>query len=168
MKPMMVTVLLLLLVVVPGLLWFVARALPDTTHHAAERVLSTDVATLRQVLDAVEDQPRWRRALARVEVSGNAWTETDARGRVLRFRWTEQSDDRYRLVFEDDRGLQGTWTATWSPTNEGLRVRVEESITLRHPWSRLMARAFFDPDAFLAAWFDDLEAELSRKATTNG
>lgn len=31
-----------------------------------------------------------------------------------------------------------------------------------------MTRVFFDPDAFLAAWFDDLEAELSRMATTNG
>lgn len=165
---MIATVLLLLLVVVPGLLWTVARSLPDTTHHAAERVLATDVATLRQVLDAVEHQPRWRRDIARVDVSGNAWTETDARGRVLRFRWTERNDDRYRLLFEDDRGLQGTWTAAWTPTSEGLRVRVEESISLRHPWSRLMARAFFDPDAFLAAWFDDLEAELSRKATTNG
>jgi hypothetical protein len=168
MPPMRTTLLLSLLVLVPVLLWFVARALPDTTHHAAERVFATDVATLRQVLDAVENQPRWRRDMAHVEVSGDEWTETDARGRVLRFRWTERSDDRYRLVFEDDRGLQGTWTAAWTPTPEGLRLRVEERITLRHPWSRLMARVFFDPDAFLAAWFEDLEAELSRKATTNG
>jgi hypothetical protein len=31
-----------------------------------------------------------------------------------------------------------------------------------------MARVFFDPDAFLTEWFDDLEAELSRRETTNG
>lgn len=168
MRAMLTPSLRFLMALVPVVLWFVARALPETTRHAAERVLATDMATLRHVLDAVEDQPRWRRGMARVEVLGSAWEETAARGGVLRLHWTERSSGRYRLVFEDGHGLKGTWTATWAPTPEGLSLRVEESITLRHPGSRLMARVFFDPDAFLAAWFDDLEAELSRKATTNG
>lgn len=167
MRLMLTSSLLVLFVLVPVMLWFMARALPETTRHAAERVLATDVATLRDVLDAVEDQPHWRRGVARVERSGDGWAEIGARGRVLRFHWTERDSAGYRLVFEDDHGLHGTWTATWASTAEGLRLRVEESITLRHPWSRLMARVFFDSDAFLTEWFDDLEAELSRRVTTN-
>jgi hypothetical protein len=149
-------------------LWWAGSRLPDPRVATGERALPGDAEAFRALLDAVEDQPRWRRNVTRVERQREIWIEYDARGQAIRFRWTERGPNRYRLAFEGGFGVSGEWTATWVPVANGLQVRVEERVSVPHPLRRLMVRVFFDPEAFMNAWFDDVDAELRRKEAAHG
>lgn len=167
----MMRLLIVFLVVAPSIalgLWWVRSRLPDPRVASAVRTLPGDAVAFRALLDAVEDQPRWRRNVTRVERQGETWTEFDARGQAIRFRWTERGPDRYRLALEGGLGVSGEWTATWGPVANGLQVRVEERVSVPHPFRRLMARVFFDPEDLMNAWFDDVDAELRRKQVAHG
>lgn len=142
-----------------------ARA-PRARAARAERHLAAAPVVVQAVVEDVESQPRWRGDVARVERRADgSFSEWDASGRETRFV-PAAAQGGVTLGFTG-RGFRGEFRATLTPEGDGTRVRVEEQLTLDSATSALLAALFFDLDAFVARWLDDLDRESARRAAAS-
>ena len=149
----------------------VGLLLPQTRIGTHEAVLSAPPERVRGTILDVGTQAAWRSELASVEVApdGRAWIERTRAGERIRFELVEATERRVALRFDSSRGYRGEWTGELAPTPDGgTRLRVRESATVRNPLSRVVARLFFDPEAFARRWVDELAAELGRRGVAAG
>lgn len=136
-------------------------ALPDTRTGQAERLLPAPPEAVRALILDVQRQPDWRAGIAAVAVDAEGWTETAKSGETIRFRLLETAP-AIRLSFVSSRGYHGQWTGTLTPQGAGTRLSVTEEATVPGPLNRLLARLFFDPDAFAERYLTELESALRR------
>lgn len=74
-----------------------------------------------------------------------------------------------RAFFESTRGYTGQWQADLATTGAGgTRLTVTEQATTPSPLGRVLSRLFFDPEAFAAAYLDELGAETARRSLDRG
>jgi hypothetical protein len=162
MKPwIFIPVGLVLVVLVAGI---IGGTLPAT--RTVRRTVEIPVSPERiwTVLLRLQDQPAWRGDLASVTVHDMTrgkehWTEQPRRGPSLTFRTTQRTDTTWSLAYSGPAA--GTWTCRIERlAPDRSRFHFEESSTVGNPYARLLARLFFDPDAFVDAYLAALERRV--------
>jgi hypothetical protein len=121
-------------------------------HASAEHILNT--------LRDVENQPAWRKDIKSIEISDGGWTEVSSRNVRTKFHWVSVTPEKVELSYVSDAGFSGTWVANFTKSAAGTRMDVVEQVTIRNPFSRLISRIFFDPDAFSRSYLDQLKGKV--------
>jgi hypothetical protein len=143
-----------------GVVFLVGLLLPATREGRAEVVIAAPAARIVAVIAEVEAQPEWRAGVAAVERTGDGWVEITARGERISFVAEEMGAARVQLRFGSDAGYSGTWEAVLAPEGEGTRVSVVERAVVPQPLGRILARLFFDPEAFATSYLEALKARV--------
>jgi hypothetical protein len=134
--------------------------LPVAREGRAEVVIAAPPAQVVAVIADVEAQLAWRAGIATVERTAEGWVEITARGERIAFVAAEMGEARVRLRFASDAGYSGTWEAVLLPVGAGTRVSVLERAELPSPLGRILARVFFDPEAFATTYLAALKARV--------
>lgn len=150
------TVLFLLV----GSVFLVGWLLPATREGRAEVVIAAEPARIVEVIADFETQVAWREGISRVERSADGWVEVTARGERIRFVSEEMGEAHIRLRFVSDAGYSGSWEAVLTPEAEGTRITVVERAEIPAPLGRILARLFFDPEAFATTYLAELKARV--------
>lgn len=145
------------LLLLAGLVVLVGWLLPATREGRAEAVIAAPPARIVAVIADVEAQPDWREGIAAVERTAEGWVEVTARGERISFVTEEMGAARVRLRFLSDAGYSGTWEAVLAPADEGTRIAVVERAVVPSPLGRILARLFFDPEAFATRYLAALK-----------
>lgn len=137
-------------------------ALSPMREGRAEIAIAVPPERVIAVITDVARQPEWRDGVASIEVDGDGWVETTTRGEVISFAWSKREPLKLALTFRSDAGYHGMWQAELEPQATGTLVTVVERAAIDNPLSRLMARMFFDPQAFAARYLQALKIEAER------
>lgn len=148
------------LLVLAGLVVLVGWLLPATREGRAETVIAAPPARIVAVIADVAAQPGWRDGIAAVERTGDGWVEVTARGERISFVTEEMGETRIRLRFASDAGYSGSWEAVLVPDGDGTRIAVVERAAVPSPLGRILARLFFDPEAFATTYLAALKARV--------
>ena len=146
--------------VVVGLALLVGWMLPATREGRAEVVIAAPASRIVAVIEDVEAQSQWRDGIAAVEWTADGWVEVTARGERIAFVVEEMGGARVRLRFASDAGYSGEWEAVLTPNGDGTRVAVVERAVVPSPIGRILARLFFDPEAFATTYLTALKARV--------
>ena len=147
-------------VLLVGVVFLVGWLLPAAREGRAEVVNAAQAEAVVAVIADVEAQPAWREGIAAVERTAEGWVEVTARGERISFVAEEMGATGVRLRFSSDAGYAGTWEAVLTPEGGGTRVSVVERAVVPSPLGRILARLFFDPEAFAAMYLAALEARV--------
>ena len=159
---MFILVGLVLVVLIAGI---VGVMLPSTRTVRRTVEIPASPERVWTVLLRLQDQPAWRPDLASVTVHDTTrgkehWTEQPRRGPSLTFRTTLLTDTTWSLAYSGP--ADGTWTCRLeSVATDRSQFHFEESSTVRNPYARVLARLFFDPDAFVDAYLAALERRVT-------
>jgi hypothetical protein len=148
------------LVLLAGLVVLAGWLLPATREGRAEVVIAAKPAQIVEVIADVEAQGAWREGISSVERSADGWVEVTARGERISFMTEEMGEARIRLRFASDAGYSGSWEAVLTPEAEGTRIAVVERAEIPSPLGRILARLFFDPEAFATTYLAALKARV--------
>lgn len=148
------------LCLVAGLALLVGWMLPATREGRAEVVIAAPASRIVAVIEDVEAQSQWRDGIAAVEWTADGWVEVTARGERIAFVVEEMGGARVRLRFASDAGYSGEWEAVLTPNGDGTRVAVVERAVVPSPIGRILARLFFDPEAFATTYLAALKARV--------
>ena len=148
-----------------GLIILAGFLLPATRTGQVDRVVNVPPTQLTSVILDRASQSKWRPDLAKVEIeSATRWTETTTRGEVIRFELTRQDARLIQMRFEGGYGYQGQWEGRLVPTaSGGTHIFVTEQVTTPSPFGRILARLFFNPEAFAYNYLDALALEAKRR-----
>lgn len=149
-----------ILFLLAGLVLLVGWLLPATREGRAEVVIAATSAQIVEVIADVEAQVAWREGISSVERSADGWVEVTARGERISFVMEEMGEARIRLRFASDAGYSGSWEAVLTPEAEGTRIAVVERAEIPSPLGRILARLFFDPEAFATTYLAALKARV--------
>lgn len=150
----------LVLALMAGLVFLAGWLLPPTREGRSATVIAAPPARIAAVIADVEAQVDWRTGIAAVERTADGWTEVTARGERISFVTEEMGESRIRLRFASDAGYSGTWEAVLTPEGAGTRIAVVERATVPSPLGRILARLFFDPEAFATTYLAALKARV--------
>lgn len=145
-------------VLLVGAVFAVGWMLPQGREGRAELVIDAAPARVLEVILAVEAQPEWRAGISRVIRGPDGWVEITTGGERITFVAGQADDTQVRLRFASDAGYTGTWEAMLTPEGKGTRIAVVERSEVPSPLGRILARIFFDPDAFAADYLEALKA----------
>ena len=148
------------LLLLAGLVVLVGWLLPATREGRAEVVIAAPPARIVAVIADVEAQAEWREGIAAVERTAEGWVEVTARGERITFVAEEMGEARIRLRFASDARYSGSWEAVLVPEGEGTRMSVVEQAEVPSPVGRIMARLFFDPEAFATTYLVALKSRV--------
>ena len=151
---------LVALLVLAGLVVLLGWLLPATREGRAEVVIDASPARILAVIADVEAQAEWREGIAAVERTAEGWVEVTARGERISFVAEEMGEVRVRLRFASDAGYSGLWEAVLVPEGARTRVSVVERAEVPSPLGRILARAFFDPEAFASTYLAALKTRV--------
>jgi len=147
-------------VLLVGVVFLVGWLLPVAREGRAEVVIGAPAEAVVAVIADVEAQPAWREGIAAVERTAEGWVEVTARGERISFVAEEMGATGVRLRFSSDAGYAGTWEAVLTHEGGGTRVSVVERAVVPSPLGRILARLFFDPEAFAAMYLAALKARV--------
>lgn len=152
------------LLVLAGLVGLVGWLLPATRERRAETVIAAPPVRIVAVIADVEAQAAWRAGIAAVERTAEGWVEVRGkgagRGERITFVAEEMGEARIRLRFASDAGYSGSWQAVLMPEGDGTRIAVVERAEVPSPLGRILARLFFDPQAFATTYLAALKARV--------
>lgn len=149
-----------ILFLLAGLVLLVGWLLPATREGRAEVVIAATPARIVEVIADVEAQVAWREGISSVKRSADGWVEVTERGERISFATEEMGEARIRLRFASDAGYSGSWEAVLTPEAEGTRIAVVERAEIPSPLGRILARLFFDPEAFATTYLAALKARV--------
>lgn len=148
------------LLLLAGLVVAVGLALPAVREGRAEVVIAAAPARILAVIADVEAQTEWRQGILAVERTAEGWVEVTARGERISFVAEVMGEARIRLRFASDAGYSGVWEAELSPDAGGTRIAVVERAEIPSLPGRILARLFFDPEAFATMYLAALRARV--------
>ena len=148
------------LLLLAGLVMAVGWALPASREGRAEVVIVATPAQIVEVIADVEAQTEWRQGISAVERTAEGWVEVTARGERISFVTDERGEAGIRLRFASDAGYSGVWEAVLVPDAGGTRIAVVERAEIPSPLGRILARLFFDPEAFATTYLAALKARV--------
>jgi hypothetical protein len=143
-----------------GLVLLLGWLLLPTREGRAETVISATPAQIVAVITDVDAQTEWRQGISAVERTAEGWVEVTARGERISFMAEEMGEARIRLRFASDAGYSGSWEAVLTPETGGTRIAVVERAEIPSPIGRILARLFFDPEAFATTYLAALKAQV--------
>lgn len=148
------------LLLLAGLVMAVGWALPASREGRAEVLIGATPAQIVEVIADVEAQTEWRQGISAVERTAEGWVEVTARGERISFVTEEWGEAGIRLRFASDGGYSGVWEAVLVPDAGGTRIAVVERAEIPSPLGRVVARLFFDPEAFATTYLTALKARV--------
>jgi hypothetical protein len=148
------------LLLLAGLVMAVGWALPASREGRAEVVIVATPAQIVEVIADVEAQTEWRQGISAVERRAEGWVEVTALGERISFVTEERGEAGIRLRFASDGGYSGVWEAVLVPDAGGTRIAVVERAEIPSPLGRILARLFFDPEAFATMYLAALKARV--------
>jgi hypothetical protein len=148
------------LLLLAGLVMAVGWALPASREGRAEVVIVATPAQIVEVIADVEAQTEWRQGISAVERTAEGWVEVTARGERISFVTEERGEAGIRLRFASDGGYSGVWEAVLVPDAGGTRIAVVERAEIPSPLGRVVARLFFDPEAYATTYLTALKARV--------
>ena len=148
------------LLLLAGLVMAVGWALPASREGRAEVVIAATPAQIVEVIADVEAQTEWRQGISAVERTAEGWVEVTARGERISFVTEERGEAGIRLRFASDGGYSGVWEAVLVPDAGGTRIAVVERAEIPSPLGRVVARLFFDPEAYATTYLTALKARV--------
>lgn len=148
------------LLLLAGLMFLLGWLLPATREGRAEVVIAATPSQIVEVIADVEAQVAWREGISSVERSADGWVEVTERGERISFMTEEMGEARIRLRFASDAGYSGSWEAVLTQEAEGTRIAVVERAEIPSPLGRILARLFFDPEAFATTYLAALKARV--------
>lgn len=143
-----------------GIVFLVGWLLPATREGRAETVIDAPPARILAVIADVEAQAEWRQGIAQITRDAEGWVEVTARGEQIRFVAEEMSEALIRLRFVSDAGYSGSWQAEMTPEGSGTRIAVMERAGVPSPIGRVLARLFFNPEAFATTYLAALKSRV--------
>ena len=143
-----------------GVVVLVGMALPAAREGRAETMIDAPPARILAVIADVEAQASWREGIAQVTRNAEGWVEVTARGEEIRFVAEEMTEALIRLRFMSDAGYAGSWEAVMTPEGSGTRITVVERAEVPSPIGRILARLFFDPEAFATTYLAALKSRV--------
>ena len=159
----LILILLAVLAAVTLLLLLIGWLLPATREGRAETVIAAAPARIVAVIADVQSQPDWRDGVRAVTGDASGWTETTTGGERITFSPVVMTETRIALRFTSDAGYSGEWRAELKPVPGGTRITVLERGTVPSPFGRLLARLFFDPQAFATTYLGALKARSEQE-----
>ena len=144
-------------------------------EHTASRSEMTGAtpAEVFALVSQVEEYPRWRSGVTRVEVLAS-----DDAGRPVRFREhgadgailyevMEREPDRRMVVRIADTNLPfgGRWTHEITPAADGTTLRITEEGEVYNPVFRFMSRFVFGHTSTIDRYLRDVSARLNAPRT---
>lgn len=144
--------------VVAVVVW--TASIPETRTGTASAEIAAPPDVILAVLEDVEAQPEWRHDIVSVERTVAGWTETTSRGELVEFSWSERSAARVVMTFSSNVGYFGEWKADLHPVPNGTRLEATETVTVPDLLNRIVARLFFDPEAFAVQYLSALKARV--------
>lgn len=150
-----------------ALVYAVGAMLPRDHVAAMERIVPVDPASVAAMVREVENYPRWRSGLERVELSsrrpeGTRFVEHSPGDSIAFLLVEEARDERFKSTIADPNlPFGGYWTIALEPANRGTRVRIEEHGFVTNPVYRFFARFLFGHESTMRTWLDDLERAVS-------
>jgi hypothetical protein len=159
--------LFIILGCVSMLLGVVALLIPAT--RTASRVASL-LAARKHVFQAVtriEDQ-RWRPSVGSVRVlksedGQEEWMEVSKDGHELLFKTINKIEPEFfEIEFSGSPSIRGRWSGRFIEQSENeTRVEFTETVTAGSLPSKVLGYLFFDPDATLDTYINDLKNKLA-------
>ena len=123
-----------------------------------------------ELLDDVENMPKWNRSLERVEIlppiDGKEATRQTFNGKMQMTIVTSESVPPHRLVrsMGDIGGpFVGSWTYDIQPTGDGSTVALTEKSRMKNPFFRLVVKAF-GPTRYMDQHLEDIAKNFGETA----
>jgi hypothetical protein len=138
-------------------------SLPKQRVGSATQFFNATPAKLREAILDVQQQPKWRKEVAKVELTQTGWTEHLKSGEQIVFQLTINEPDQIQLHFRSPYGYSGTWHAQLIATGNGTQVNAEESVTLESISARVISHLFVDPEKIAQTYLNQLQAHLGEK-----
>ena len=149
------------LAAVAGAIYGVGLLLPREHVATAEATIAAPPERVTELVRQVEDQPRWRPAVKRVEVLSRGPDGLRYREHgddVITFLFREETQGRFLSTIADERlPFGGAWTIEVRPAPGGAEVRVREDGVVKDPLYRFFSRFVFGHTATMRAYLADLK-----------
>ena len=132
--------------------------------HVASMTVDLDrpLPEVRSILENVQDYPRWRTGVTRVEtLDGGRFVEYQG-GDAIRYRFEEQNEARIVVRIDDpDLPFGGTWTHELVAVGTGSRLTTTERGFVSNVFVRGLASLLMDPTDTIEQFHADLVSETS-------
>jgi uncharacterized protein YndB with AHSA1/START domain len=171
------TAVLIVLAVLIGAIALVAIigvSLPKGHVASVETRVPVAPATLWKILTDVDNFPRWRPDVKRVERQPDdngrpVWTEHTSTG-PIRFAVDDMNAPR-RLVTriaDADLPFGGTWTFEIAPDGSGSSLRITERGEVYNPLFRFVARFVFGHERTMRTYVEALQRRAAQQEAPHG
>lgn len=131
--------------------------LPKAREGRAGITIAAPPDRVLAVIQDVDAQPDWRTGIRSITRTPEGWVETTTRGERITFTVEEMAEARVRLRFTSSAGYDGPWEAALTPLASGTRVDVVDKAEIPSAIGRIVARLFFDPEAFAVTYLQALK-----------
>lgn len=154
-----------------GVLAYGVGLLLPADHVAREEAsFAAPPAAVAALVRNVEQQPRWRRSVERIEVAARQqgrlrYTEHSG-GDAIAFDFVEEVPGaRFRSSIADpELPFAGQWSIALAPEGAGTRVLIEERGTVHDPLYRFFSALVFGHHQTMRDYLADMELALARAA----
>ncbi len=151
-----------------ALILVIGLLLPKDHAARAEALVPGHPDRVAALIRDVEDQPRWRTGVDRIEVlkrtpNGLLYVEHSDQG-AIRFDFAEEVPGRrFRSVIADpDLPFGGNWTISLAAQGSGTSVSIEERGSVGNPIFRFFSAVVFGHDSTMKAWLADLQRAATK------
>jgi uncharacterized protein YndB with AHSA1/START domain len=158
------------LLLLGGGVYLYALSIPADQTITRTMTLKQTPETIFELLDDVENMPKWNRSLERVEVlppiDGKAATRQTFNGKMQMTIVTSESAPPHRLVrsMGDTGGpFVGSWTYDIKPTEGGSEVALTENSQMKNPFFRLVVK-LFGPTRYMDEHLEDIAKNFGETA----
>ncbi len=157
------------LVAIFALLYLAGLAIP--AKHVASRsvVIQAPLDSVWATITDIAGQPAWRPDLEAVEIIDTTdslltWIEHPKRGRPLTMREKNKlAKKRYEIEIVPGGPFSGRWVGELLEIPEGVKFISTEIGEIHNPIFRTLAYLFFDMEATIATYQQNLKAYLEKK-----
>lgn len=160
--------LMVVLVLVVGVVWFMGYRLPQNHEASVEREFAFSADQVYRVIATPSEYTKWRTGVQRVDML------PDSNG-LQRFRETAMGDEvtyaiesnvpnRLFVTRIAQAGLPygGSWTFEMTPTASGTNVRISEAGEVYNPFFRFISKYVLGQTRGIEKYLEDLGKRLAR------
>jgi uncharacterized protein YndB with AHSA1/START domain len=149
------------------LIVIIGFALPKAHTAAVRAEFNADPQRIYAAIADVENGPRWRTGLQKVEVLSRdpvTWRETADWGTIT-FRREEAVPNQLLTarIADESEGFGGTWTYALAPSSNGTSLTITENGTVSNPLFRFMSKFVFGHYTSLETYASDLAKLLGEQ-----
>lgn len=145
-----------------GAVYGVGALLPQAHVARSSAVVGNDSCRVATLVRKVEDQPRWRADIRRIEIlergrGRTRYREHTGEGALTYEIVEEAAGRRFRsTILDNDLPFGGSWTISLTPQGDATLVAIEERGVVRDPLYRVFSTFVFGHEATMERYLRDL------------